>query len=162
MSRKASLGRAAGVAALVLIAAAACTPIVKTHGYAPRAAELESVQVGVDTRDTVRQKLGRPSTTGAFNDDEWYYISIRTETVAFYEPEVVEQRVVTISFDAAGQVNDVARYGLEDGKVINLVTRTTPTSGRRLTVLQQVFQNIGRLGGSGSSVPSAPPPSTGN
>lgn len=147
MSRHSPLTRAGVLtAALALLALSACSPIVKTHGYAPRAAELDSVAVGADTRETVRQKLGRPSTIGAFDADEWYYISIRTETVAFFEPEVVDQRVVTISFDANGMVTEVDRYGLEDGQVVNLVTRTTPTSGRRLTVLQQIFQNIGRFG----------------
>ncbi|MEL6316013.1 MAG: outer membrane protein assembly factor BamE [Pseudomonadota bacterium] len=142
-----SLRRAlpAAAALAVAIAIGACSPIVRTHGYTPRAQELEALQVGVDTRDSVQQKLGRPSTIGAFSDDDWYYISIRTETLAFYAPEVVEQRVVTVSFDAEGVVNDVGRYGVEDGKVINLVTRVTPTSGRRLTILQQIFSNIGRF-----------------
>jgi hypothetical protein len=39
----------------------------------------------------------------------------------------------------------VNRYGLEDGRVIDLATRTTPTFGRELTVLQQLFGNIGNF-----------------
>ena len=37
-------------------------------------------------------------------------------------------------------------YGLEEGKIISYVDRTTPTRGRELTVLQQLFGNLGRLG----------------
>ncbi|MEL6978209.1 MAG: outer membrane protein assembly factor BamE [Pseudomonadota bacterium] len=134
------------LAALTL--AAACSPIKNTHGYTPRSSELDSLQVGVDTRASVQNKLGRPSTLGAFDDQEWLYISIKSETLAFFEPEVTEQRVVLVVFDADGRVADVGDYGMEDGRVIDLVTRTTPTSGRKLTILQQAFQNIGRFGGS--------------
>ncbi|MEO1291906.1 MAG: outer membrane protein assembly factor BamE [Pseudomonadota bacterium] len=127
------------------LAMAACSPITHTHGYSPRADELESVTVGVDDRASVQQKLGQPSTIGSFDDSDWYYISIRTETLAFYQPEVVDQRVVTVSFDPNGRVSAVDRYGIEDGQVVNLVRRTTPTSGRKLTILQQIFANLGRF-----------------
>lgn len=137
----------AAIAAPALAAAlSACSPIKHTHGYTPRAAELESVRVGSDTRQSVMEKLGRPSTIGSFDDDDWYYISMKTETLAFYSPDVVEQQVVLISFDpATGIVSDTGRYGVEDGRVVDLVSRTTPTSGRKLTILQQIFANVGRF-----------------
>ncbi|MEO0717659.1 MAG: hypothetical protein AAFZ06_02150 [Pseudomonadota bacterium] len=70
---------------------------------------------------------------------------MKTEALAFFEPEVVDQQVVTVSFDSTGVVENVNRYGLEDGQVVDLVTRTTPTSGRKLTILQQIFGNLGRF-----------------
>lgn len=147
MSRRiATVQLGLAVALAAGLAASGCTPITHTHGYTPRATELEEVRAGRDTRDTVQEKLGRPSTVGAFDDNDWYYISMRTETLAFYAPEVVEQNVVTISFDDTGVVTGVNSYGIEDGRVIDLVTRTTPTSGRKLTVLQQIFGNLGRFG----------------
>lgn len=138
----------AGCAALFL-GVAACSPIRESHGYTPRADELDQIQVNVDTRNTVQRKLGRPSTLGTFDDDVWLYISQRTETIAFYEREIVDQQVVLIAFNHVGVVTEVARYGLEDGRIIDLVSRETPTGGRRLTILQQVFQNVGRFQDSG-------------
>ncbi|MEO1329892.1 MAG: outer membrane protein assembly factor BamE [Pseudomonadota bacterium] len=137
--------RSLGACVAVAAALAACSPIKKTHGYTPREAELEGVRVGADTRESVMQKIGRPSTLGTFDAKEWYYISQQTEAFAFYEPEIVDRTVVTVSFDEDGLVSEVGRYGLEDGKVIDLVTRTTPTAGRRLTILQQIFANVGRF-----------------
>lgn len=141
-----SLRRVGRVSAAALVAAAlaACAPIKHTHGYTPRAQQLEEIKVGLDTRDSVRNKLGRPSTLGALDDQDWLYISIRSESFAFFEPEVISQRVVMVSFDQDGVVRQVGDYGLEDGRVVDLVSRTTPTSGRELTILQQAFQNIGR------------------
>ena len=139
--------RAGGVIALIgcLAVASACSPTVHSHGYTPRAGELNDIAIGRDTRQSVQQRLGRPSTVSTFTDDEWYYISVTTETTAFFAPEVVEQRVVTVSFDDQGVVADVGRYGLEDGRVVDLVARTTPTSGRKLTLIQQIFANLGRF-----------------
>ena len=133
---------AAGALAAALIG---CSPTTHTHGYTPRSAELDEIVVGQDTRETLQQKLGRPSTISAFTDDDWYYISVKTETMAFYKPEVVDQTVVTVTFNESGRVSDVNRFGIEDGQVIDLVTRTTPTSGRKLTILQQIFANVGRF-----------------
>lgn len=138
--------RALAAAALGLLLVGACSPIKHTHGYTPRANELEQIEVGIDTRTSVQNKLGRPSTLGAFNEDDWIYVSIKSETIAFFEPEVVEKQVVLISFDSSDVVADVGKYGIEEGRVIDLVNRTTPTSGRKLTLLQQVFKNVGRYG----------------
>ena len=134
-------------AVLSFAVATGCSPIKHSHGYTPRADELDQIKVGIDTRSSVQNKLGRPSTLGAFDDDDWIYVSIKSETLAFFEPEVVDKRVVLVTFDKQGVVADIGNYGIEDGRVIDLVSRTTPTSGRKLTILQQVFQNVGRYGG---------------
>ncbi|MEM6421502.1 MAG: hypothetical protein AAF698_02855, partial [Pseudomonadota bacterium] len=66
---------------------------------------------------------------------------------AFYAPEVVDRRIIAISFDERDRVTAVDRFGLEDGQYVELETRTTPTFGRQLTVLQQIIGNIGSLEG---------------
>ncbi len=140
-------------AAALALGVAACSPIKESHGYTPRTDELDQISAGVDTRATVERKLGRPSTLGAVEDDVWLYISQQTETIAFYEREIVDQRVVLVAFDEAGRVTEVARYGLEDGRIIDVVTRETPTGGRRLTILQQAFANVGRFTGENALSP---------
>ena len=59
----------------------------------------------------------------------------------------LDRRIVAVRFDANDVVEDVDTYGVEDGRVIDLATQTTPTQGRQLTVLQQVLGNIGRITG---------------
>ncbi|MEL7463110.1 MAG: outer membrane protein assembly factor BamE [Pseudomonadota bacterium] len=135
--------------ALIALAAvgflAGCEETYTNHGFAPQIAELDTIQAGTDTRGSVLRKLGRPSSISSFDSDSWYYEASRIERYAFYEPKVVDRTVVTVAFDDAGRVTDVGRYGVEDGRIIDLVTRTTPTYGRELTVLQQIFGNLGRF-----------------
>ena len=124
---------------------AGCSPVVSTHGYAPPDAELEEIVVGQDTRGSVRRKIGRPGLDGIFTDEGWYYVSTTIERLTWHAPEVTDRRVVAIRFDESDTVASINRYGLEDGRIVDLETRTTPTRGRELTILQQVLGNIGNL-----------------
>ncbi len=132
---------------LLALSLAACAPIIENHGYAPDKDSLATVVVGQDTRDSVAQKIGRPSMTGVFTDDGWYYVSTTVENYLYHAPRVIDRRVVAVRFDDQGRVAAVNTYGLEDGRIIDLETRTTPTRGRHLTILQQVFGNLGRVSG---------------
>ena len=134
-----------GGAALLSLVLLACEPVRHTHGYAPRDSQLAEVKIGADGKAEVASKIGRPTTLGTFDQNEWYYITRSTVSRAFLEPRVVSQEVVVVAFDEEGKASEVERYGLEDGRVVNLVTRTTPTRGKRLTFLQQLLGNIGRF-----------------
>ena len=137
------------LAFVALIAApgalSACSPIIDQRGYVPSEGVMETVQTGVDTRQSVVQRLGRPSALGTFDSNIWYYISDRQETVAFYSPQTTERIVVAVMFNETGTVAAINRYGLEDGRVIDLVSRETPTRGREASLMQELFGNIGRF-----------------
>jgi len=134
-----------GIGALACMLVA-CSPVVRTHGYTPLPEQLERIQIGQDTRGSVRRKIGRPSASGAFTDDAWYYVSSTVEHVAFYAPEVVDRQVIAVEFDENDLVSAVNRYGMEDGRVIDLETATTPTHGRQLTLIEQLLLNLSNIG----------------
>jgi len=140
------------VAGLVLAAIiggglSGCAAEVKNHGYAPDDALLAEITAGTDTRGSVRRKIGRPSTTGVFTESGWYYVATTVEHYLYYQPKVTDRRVVAVQFDADDVVAAVNVYGLGDGRIIDLQTRTTPTHGRELTILQQLLGNLGSLSG---------------
>lgn len=142
MRRNSCLSVAVLFAALGVVG---CAPTYTTHGFTPQAEVLDTIEAGTDTRGSVLRKLGRPSSSGTFDSSVWYYVASKMEEFAFYEPKVVDRKVVVVKFDDAGLVTAVNRYGVEDGKVVDLVTMTTPTFGRELTVLQQIMGNVGRV-----------------
>lgn len=149
MSRVLGSKRAAGLflAAALAVVLAGCEPTLRNHGYAPDDEILSTVTVGQDTRDSVQRKIGRPSATGVFTDTGWYYVASTVKHYMYHEPKVVDRRVVAVEFDENEVVADVGVYGMEDGRVIDLQTRTTPTHGRKLTVVQQILGNFGRITG---------------
>ncbi|QIE55190.1 outer membrane protein assembly factor BamE [Pikeienuella piscinae] len=129
----------------IVLALGACEPVYVNHGFAPQRAELDNIVAGQDTRGSVMRKLGRPSTVSSFDADTWYFAASKVKKFAFYAPEVIDRKVVAVTFNADGLVTDAKSYGLEDGQIIDLVTRRTPTYGREMTVLQQVFGNLGKF-----------------
>jgi outer membrane protein assembly factor BamE (lipoprotein component of BamABCDE complex) len=97
----------------------------------------------------VAEVLGTPSTISAFGDPTWYYVSYRTETVAFFSPKEVERTVLAIDFDERGTVKGVRTLGLEDGQAVSFAERETPTAGKELNLLQQFLGNVGRFSNDG-------------
>jgi outer membrane protein assembly factor BamE (lipoprotein component of BamABCDE complex) len=131
--------------AALLLTSAACAPMTETRGYVPDDVLLGELKPGVHDKNSVASLLGSPSSVGTFDSATWYYITSRTEQLAFFAEEVVDQQVVAVDFDDKGVLTGVRRFTLEDANDIQLVERTTPSRGKELTVLQQIFGNIGRF-----------------
>ncbi len=147
-----------GVLMPVLLAAvlgvSACNASqVLTHGSVVSQDQIDLIPVG-SSRDQVLLAMGSPSTTGSFDNEVFYYIAQKKQkTFAYQKPKMVDQRVVAVYFDAENVVSRVADYGLKDGKVFDFISRTTPTGGRDLTFLGQIFAGPA----SGSKTPPISP-----
>lgn len=124
---------------------AACAPVVGQNGFQAIDAKPADIVAGTDTKQTVLTKLGTPSTTSTFErDNVWYYISQVTEKYTYNRAQVTQRSVTEITFNDAGQVSAVNNLGLEDGQVVAMNGRETPTRGRQLTILEQLLGNVGR------------------
>jgi outer membrane protein assembly factor BamE (lipoprotein component of BamABCDE complex) len=145
MTTSRTFPRLAVLAATATAVLAACSPRIDQRGNLVDPDAVLAVQPGVQTKDQVAQLLGTPSASATFDDKTWYYISKREETTAFFPPDVTDQQVLVVKFDDADLVETVKIYGMNDAYEIEPVDRTTPTYGQRLTILQQLFGNIGRF-----------------
>ena len=121
------------VAAAAMLAMAACTPIVSTHGHALDPDQLAQIKPGVTSREEVARLLGSPSTVGTFEQERWFYISQRNEVMSFYQADVTQQDVIRIDFDGSGIVSDVNTHGLELAQAVEPDPNKTRTLGNELT-----------------------------
>ena len=139
--------RVAAIAVLVLLGTAACAPRQDFRGITIEEDKVALIQVGQSSEAQVNALLGSPSTISTFPDwgVVYYYISSQTDTVAFLTPELIDQQVLAIAFDKDNRVKEMKRYGMKDGKQIAFVDRETPTRGKELTFLEQLFGNLGRF-----------------
>ena len=126
--------------------AGACAPIVATQGFQVIDQKPQDIVVGTDTRETVLTKLGSPSTASTFEAENiWYYLSQSTASYTYNLPKVTQRTVTEITFNEAdGIVSNVRTLGLDDGEMIAMNKRETPTRGRSLTILEQLLGNVGR------------------
>lgn len=123
----------------------ACTSQYATRGNLPSEELLEEVIPGeVHARD-VAEILGTPSTFSTFGGESWYYISERVEYYAFYEPKLLDRKIVQVRFTPDGMVKDVQEKDMQSGRDLEFIDRTTPTAGNEITFFEQIFGNIGRF-----------------
>jgi len=120
-----------------------CVPKVDVHGYVPVAEEVASIAVG-DSQDSVLARLGEPTTKGLEGTNTWYYISSKVRRVAFFAPREFDRQIVAILYNGS-RVSLVERFGLQDGRVIDLNRNVTVTDGRRLTFFEQFLGNVGNF-----------------
>lgn len=134
-------------ATAIILGATACVPTSRFQGFQAIDSNPKDVKVGTDTRSTVMARLGTPTATAAFDKNTWFYLSQASSQTAFYHPTVIRRDITAISFDKDSHaVTRVDVFGLKDGRVIAYNKRETPTRGREMTVLEQLFGSLSTIG----------------
>lgn len=144
--------RAAVRAGLVLGVAAllpACTAIRESRGYITDPLLADVVQPGLDNQRSVEGALGRPTFVSQFGAPTWYYVSSVTGQRPFTRPKIRQHSVLAVRFDAAGKVIAVERSGTNKVVYLDPDGNKTPTLGRERGFLEDLFGNIGQVGGAG-------------
>ncbi len=141
-----------------------CAPLRSHQGYVIDADLVNSVQPGVDTRQSVQQVLGQPTISSQFAPEgqgDWYYVARDSRNYGFQTPRVKSQITIQISFDPAGNVTAIRRGDVSQVASISPYGKTTPTLGRQRGFFQDLFGNIGTVGAAGGGVPGGGNPNGG-
>nr|WP_088307070.1 outer membrane protein assembly factor BamE [Novosphingobium sp. B 225] len=138
--------KVAVLGAAVVLALGGCASIKDHRGYIVDQALLDSVQPGIDNRDSVERTLGRPTFISEFGRKDWFYISQNTKQAAFTRPRANEQLILRVRFDDQGNVAGIDRAGLEKVARLDPDGNKTPTLGRERTFIEDLFGNIGTVG----------------
>lgn len=135
---------AAALVGLLALGAGACSSQIDRHGHQFTESEIKQITPGM-TKDQIKAQVGTPDTTSTLGGatEVYYYISSTKKTVAFMKPEEIDRKVLAVYFTPHGAVEKVANYGMKDGRVINLISRETPSHAAEQTLLKQLFRNLG-------------------
>ena len=145
VSRKAALAGAV----VALAALSGCSSIRESRGYIVDPTLTNAVQPGLDNQRSVEAALGRPTFTSQYGDKTWYYVSSTTGRKPFVRPKIRQHSVLAIKFDAAGNVAEIDRTGLEKVTYLRPDGDKTPTLGRERGFFEDLFGNIGQVGAAG-------------
>ena len=151
--RKALAGVAIMAASGVL---AGCTSIQDRRGYLVDPLLYSGVRAGIDNQRSVQGTLGQPTFTSQYGEPTWYYVSSTTGQRPFGRPQIKDQSVLAIRFDAAGNVSQVERSGVERVVYLSPDSARTPTLGRERGFLEDLFGNIGAVGAAGAAPTGGP------
>jgi outer membrane protein assembly factor BamE (lipoprotein component of BamABCDE complex) len=142
------------IKAVVLLAAMmatlpACSSIRESRGYIVDPLLTNTIQPRIDNQQSVEGTLGRPTFTSQYGTPTWYYVSSITGQRPFSRPRIREHSVLAVQFDEAGRVLKVDRSGVEQVVFLDPNGNKTPTLGRERGFLEDLFGNIGQVGGGG-------------
>jgi len=136
---------ASTLAVICLVLLGACEAQFRSHGYIPPEEDLDKLVVGVDTRAAVDDVIGPPSASGLLSDGDYYYVRSRFREYGMFEPQVVDRRVLAISFNPDDTIKNIEMFGLEDGYVVPISRRVTDSSVVGNGLLRQIFGNFGNI-----------------
>ena len=147
----------AGALLAMTLAAGGCAAIKENRGFIVDPTLTESVQPGIDNKQSVQGTLGTPTFTSQFGRETWYYIASTTSQKPFTTPKIREHTVLAIQFQPSGDVASSTFAGME--KVVHLHPDHdhTPTLGRERGFFQDLFGNIGQVGSFGTGAPAGGP-----
>ncbi len=114
----------------------------RSRGYALSEDALAQIRVG-QSAALVTAVLGSPQATNNFGDEKaWYYMGEKVQQTAFGMELSKERTLLAVYFDKNNKVTNTERLGVEDGKVINMETRRTPSYGVDRTFLESIISSF--------------------
>ena len=136
-------GRTAAACAAIVafgLMLAGCFSETFQRGYVLPDGALEQLPLGA-SQEQVLIVLGTPSTVATISGEAFYYISQKAERpISFMPTKITDQRVIAVYFDQNRRVQRLAAYGLKDGKVFDFISRTTPTTGADLSLINGLMR----------------------
>ena len=122
-----------------------CAPKEKTHGNLIQEYQMERIEPGKHTRQSVLKLLGSPTTKAPFDDNKWYYIGQKTEAYGIRKPDIVDQKIVLVEFAEDGKVSQITNIDAQSYEDLPVVASETPTAGTDKSPLERFFGNLGRF-----------------
>ena len=129
---------------LIVILSSSCSEntFLVHNGNMPSPDKVSQVSVG-QTRQEVANILGSPSSISSFDGNTWIYMSSTFKKIAFFEPEELDRKVLSINFDNNGKVAKISKYNKEDGKQVEISQQETPIEGHDIGFFKKYFSGVG-------------------
>ncbi|MDF3047231.1 MAG: SmpA / OmlA family protein [Candidatus Midichloriaceae bacterium] len=131
------------IAAVALITTS-CNKQIDIHGFNFEHADLSAIKIHETSKQRLIEEIGSPTAESDFGEKKLYYISTKTEKIAFLAPKVLEQRILCISLDGNNTVKKIDEFTLSDANKIAFSENYTDIQGNGVTAMQQILGNIGK------------------
>ena len=97
------------------------------------------------TQEEVTDLIGSPTYVPEYSSNTWYYIQRSLTRRAWFDPKVVEQRIVKISFNDHGKMIEAIMLPAMYDENLTIENKYTKTHGTEQNNLQKFVKNIGRF-----------------
>jgi outer membrane protein assembly factor BamE (lipoprotein component of BamABCDE complex) len=129
---------------IVISSLNSCFKKVAIHGYPEDETLVTKLKIGSTTKEEAITLLGEPSTKSTFNQDIWYYISIKMEAVGFLKADIVQEQVMQLNFQN-DKLQEIIFSDSSTKKKIVFNKEKSLVEGDDTGVLKDFFHNFGRF-----------------
>ncbi len=132
------------LASLILLMLHGCQTITSRGQYVDdnSLSQLERKDL---TKDQVENLIGTPTIIPDYTPNTWYYVERSLAQRAWFEPKVVEQRIVKIVFNNKDIVEEIMVINDSHKDDVNIINEYTEVFGTELNGVQKFVRNIGRF-----------------
>ena len=121
-----------------------CSKLVEQNGVPINNEMFQKLIIDSSTKNQVKKNLGEPLIIDDHNEETWIYFSQKIEKIAFFAPKLTDRTVMLLKFKNNRLINKES-FTQQDSKIIDISTKKVISGGRKLTILQQIFGNIGNF-----------------
>ena len=129
---------------ILFFSVSGCSKLVEQNGVPVNNEIFQNLIIGSSTKNQVKKNLGEPLMIDNQNEETWIYFSQKIEKIAFFAPRLNERTVLLLKFKNNKLINKES-FTQKDSKIIEISSNKVISGGRKLTVLQQIFGNIGNF-----------------
>lgn len=132
---------------LLLLATTSCVSRIDRHGYIIDLSDIDSLQEGVSSKETVLRLMGSPTVISDLGATEtWIYYSEEVKNVLFFMPDIVARNVIGISFDENAVIKEMQSVDLsQESKNMNFASNYTKVESHKIGAIKAFFSNIGQI-----------------
>lgn len=106
---------------------------------------IEEINNKKPNQDAIIDLIGTPTYVPKYSPDNWYYIQRSLKKRAWFDPKVVEQRIVKVTFTTKGQFVSIELLSNIHDEHIAADSKYTKTRGTDQNSIQKFVKNIGRF-----------------
>ena len=118
-----------------------CTSNIKIHGYIPSKSDLEILEIGKDTKQSVSKKIGLPA-TASWEGSYFYYVRSTLNSPNLISDQLIERTVVLISFDERSILKNIETFSVDNATIVRLDYRVTEMGLDNKNIIQQIIRSI--------------------
>lgn len=106
---------------------------------------IEQINKNKSTKKEVVDIIGTPTYVPDYTKNTWYYVQRSLTKKAWFNPKVVEQRIVKVTFGNNNKVLSAVILKNTQNENISINSDYTKTLGTEKTGLQKFVNNLGRF-----------------
>lgn len=128
----------------ILLAISNCQ-VIESRGQYVENSLLPMLENSKLSKNAVEDLIGTATIIPNYSPNTWYYVHRSLSKRAWFNPKVLEQRIIKITFNNNDIVDEVLVLNNSHKNDINIVNECTKTYGTELNSVQKFVRNIGRF-----------------